>query len=93
MGISFNYEKAKNTKTRKFPYLPRFGVFLDVGGRTFVYKQTPVLETLANLIERGVNLANLLKINKEQFSEIQFPREKKPRIIKTSAKTISVKRR
>lgn len=93
MGISFTHDKSKNTKTRKFPFLPRFGVFLDLGGRTFVYKQTPVLETVANLIERGVNLANLLKINKEQFNEIQFPKEKKPRIIKTSAKTISVRRR
>jgi hypothetical protein len=93
MAILFSSERVKQGRTRKFPFLPRIGFVIDFGGRSFTYKQTPILETVANLIERGVNLSNLLKITQEQLAEIQFPREKKFGVIKTSAKTISVRRR
>jgi len=91
MGIQFETDKIKPTKTRRLPFLPRIGIYVDFGGREFSYKQTSILETAINLQERGLTMANLLKVTVEQFAEIQFPKKKKAKTINTSATTISIK--
>ena len=93
MGIQFEVDKKKPSKTRKLPFLPRFGIYVDFAGREFIYKQTPLLETALNLQERGISVSNLLKLMVEQFSEIEFPAKKKAKTITTSARTISIQRK
>ncbi len=93
MGILFESEKKKPSKTRKLPFLPRFGIYIDFAGRDFVYKQTSLLETALNLQERGLSLSNFTKLMVEQFAEIQFPIRKISKTINTSAKTIAIQRK
>jgi hypothetical protein len=93
MGVSFEVDKKKPSKTRKLPFLPRVGIYVDFGGREFVYKQTSLLETALNLQERGITMANWVKLMVEQFAEIEFPTKKKGKTITTSARTISIQRK
>ena len=93
MGIQFEVDKKKPSKTRKLPFLPRIGIYIDFGGREFVYKQTSLLETALNLQERGISMSNWMKLMVEQFSEIEFPAKKKNKTITTSATTISIQRK
>jgi hypothetical protein len=93
MPLHIQVERKKASKTRKLPFLPRLGIYLDVGGREIIYKQAPVLETVMNLKERGMSIANLFKIAIEQMAEIEFPAAKKGKTINTSARTVSVQRK
>ena len=71
------FEKSPRTRSRKAPFLPRFGFFVDVAGRRVTYRQIPMIETLLNLRERGFSAKNLRQIALEQFNEIVIPRNKK----------------
>jgi len=84
----FTIEKTKTTRTRKFSALPRIGIVLDVAGRKVVWRYAPLLETLLNLIERGVSRSNLEKIENEQMHEITFPGPRSSRTLDVKAKTI-----
>jgi hypothetical protein len=81
----FSVEKSKTTRTRKFPILPRVGIVIDVAGRRISYRYAPLLETLRNLIERGLSRSNLEKIQNEQIREIAFPGDAKPRTLDVKA--------
>jgi hypothetical protein len=69
-------EKSKRTKTRKLPFLPRFGFVIEVGGRQISYRQVPMTETLLNLRERGFSMKNFVRVALEQLGEIELPKVK-----------------
>ena len=73
MAYQFSVHNFKPTLTRKLPMLPRFAFYLDIAGKQFVYKQTPILETLLNLREQGFTVKNLMSVATQQFNEIVFP--------------------
>ena len=73
MANMFCVHKAERTKMRKLPFLPRIGITIDVAGRQFIYKQSPILETVLNLRDRGFSLKNLAKAAAEELDEIRFP--------------------
>jgi hypothetical protein len=74
MPNSLCVEKSKRTKTRKLPFLPRFGFIVEIGGRQIAYRQVPLTETLLNLRERGFSMKNLVKVAMEQINEVKFPK-------------------
>lgn len=82
------FERTKKTRSRKFPFLPRFGVVVDIGGHRVSYRQAPLLETLANLIERGATRTNFNKIVSEQLYEITLPSLLRKKTVTVEAKTI-----
>lgn len=90
MGVLFSSQKKHASRLRKTPWLPRLGIYIDIAGYELTLKQVPLLETAINLVERGLNLAQLRKIRREQFSEIKFPNKPKKEVIQTTARTISV---
>ena len=91
MGSLFYKSKKKNDKTRKIPWLPRIGLYVDIGGYELMFKKVPAMETLLNVLERGMTYAQLKRVEREQFSEISFPKVKKSKVYQTTARTISVK--
>ena len=66
-------EKSEPSKTRRLPFLPRIGLFIDIAGRQITYRQVPITETLLNLRDVGFSMANLMKVAAKQFNEIKFP--------------------
>ena len=90
MGMFLYSKRKKPSSIRQMPWLPRFGFYLDIAGIEVVYKQVPMMETVANLMERGFTLSHLNRIKREQFAEIVFPIIKKSKVFQTTAKTISV---
>lgn len=66
-------EKSKASKTRKAPFLPRFGFYLEFAGREISYKHAPILEAILNLRSRGFSQANLMDLAQEVFNEIRLP--------------------
>lgn len=89
MPIRLEYQKSKPSKTRKLPYLPRIGVVVDFAHWTVTYKQTPILETAANLVNEHVNIPKILQVVEKQFSEIKFPKGlKKSQVINTTARVL-----
>lgn len=85
----FKMEKLRPTTTRKLPLLPRFGFVVDVAGRRISFRQAPLLETMVNLVERGITLSNMQKIVSEQLGEIKFPFESKPITVNVQSRTIA----
>lgn len=89
MREMFDYRKLKNSKTRKTPLIPRFGIYFEVAGRQFSYKQVSLIEALMNVAERGLSIKNLVKIRDEQLAEIQFPdKDSKKKTIDAEAKVV-----
>lgn len=82
MANMFSVTKAERSRLRRLPFLPRFGIVIEVAGRRFSYKQAPMLETLLNLKDRGFSVGNLVSLAKEQLSEIAFPHERKAGVVK-----------
>lgn len=92
MAIFFRSEKTKPSKTRKLPFLPRVGFFLEVGNRRITFKQAPILEAVAELVEsQKMDLLSFLKFSKQQLDEIQFTEEKPGTTIDTQAKDLDSK--
>lgn len=87
----FKVENLKKSKTRKLPFLPRFGFVFEVAGKRVSFRQVPLTETVANLFERGPSLSNLKNIISEQLQEICFPARKQRKTVNVEAKTISRK--
>lgn len=87
----FRVEKSQKSNTRKVPFLPRFGVVVDIAGRRLSFRQAPFTETIVNLIERGPTLSNLQNIVSEQLNEIKFPFRKKRKTVNVQARTVSRK--
>jgi hypothetical protein len=81
-------EKKPPSATRKCPWIPRVGLYIDFGNFVFGFRQISLLEAMLNLPERGITMAQLLKVLKEQAQDIQFPSLKKREILDTSFKTI-----
>lgn len=73
MSLQFSFTKSVPTKLRKLPFLPRFAVTVDMGGRQLTLRSTPTLETLLNLKDSGFSFANFRKIAEEELSEIKLP--------------------
>jgi hypothetical protein len=87
----FKVEKVTKSTTRKFPFLPRFGVVVDVAGKRISFRQVPILETMLNLLERGPSLSNLQNIVSEQIQEVKFPHKRQRKTVNVKAKTVSRK--
>ncbi len=45
---------------------------MDFGGRKFVFRQTPILETLINLKKEGFSMKAIMEISRKQFNEISM---------------------
>jgi hypothetical protein len=80
MSIAINLDKIDPGKTRRLPFLPRFGWVLEWNHHQLSYRQTPFLETLVNLRERGFSYENLLKVSLAEVKEIQFPKTRLQKI-------------
>jgi hypothetical protein len=91
MMTLFRVERSPKTRSRKLPWLPRFGVVVDFGGRRFSYRQVPLLETVVNLLERGPTRFNVNQILMEQFYEICLPSFVRRNTVDVEAKTISTR--
>ena len=91
MTLFIKVQKKKDTVLRKIPWLPRIGIYFDAFGYELVAKHVPTIETALNLLDRGLKRSHLKNITKEQFEEIQFPKKIVKRVIKTTAKILSVK--
>lgn len=90
MSVEFFNRKRKKTKSRQLPFLPRIGIYVDWAGYESVFKFAPPIEAAMLLPERGMSVYQLIKISKEQLSEIKFPKVTKEVTIDTTAKTISI---
>lgn len=72
MASEIQINKSKKSKTRKLPFLPRIGLYIDVAGYEVFIKNAPLGETLWNLYERGFSTTNLTKVAREQLKEIKM---------------------
>jgi hypothetical protein len=77
MANVFCVHKSKKSSLKRLPFLPRIGVVVDIGGRQFVYRQAPILETLLNMKKTGFSLKNLVDVSFKQLREINIPSQKK----------------
>jgi hypothetical protein len=78
MSLHISITKSAPTKLRKLPFLPRFALTVELGGRQLTLRKTPALETLLNLRQGGFTLANLRKVAEEELAEIKLPALRKP---------------
>ena len=76
MSASFTVHKSERSRLRRFPFLPRVGFTVDIGGRQFTLKTAPLLETLLNWRDLGFTVANFRKVTADELSEIGFPNRK-----------------
>jgi hypothetical protein len=84
----FRVDQSEKSRSRKFSWLPRFGIVVDFAGRRFSLRHAPLLETIANLIERGPTRSNLEKIVTEQLYEISLPSLIRRKTVDVKARTI-----
>ena len=94
MGIDLRWQTKRPTKTRKLPFLPRFGFYLEIGGKALVYRQVPFLETLVYLAQVGPSIAAFVRVTKAQLAEVQFPGMSDldpPPTITTSARDVTTR--
>ena len=92
MAFEFISKKTKKTSTKRLSILPRVGIYIDVLGREFTFKNVPVIETAYNLVTSGLTVSNLKKITKRQFSEIDFKKNSDVKTVNTTAKEIKKKK-
>ena len=90
MGLLFSSEKRQKSSTRKLPFLPRIGIYVDFCGYEFVLKHVPLLETLLNINPYHLTRAKLEQVIANQLDEVVFPPKKKEIIVSALARTISV---
>lgn len=96
--LDLSIEKKSPTSTRKIPFLPRIGVYVDFAGYELYFKQVPFLESMLNLWEEGheallrqgkpLSVSRLRSIVKQQFSEIKFPLIKFTKSIDTTFRSL-----
>jgi hypothetical protein len=73
MSSSLSFGKSPKSATRKLPLLPRFGFFIDIGGRQLSYRKVPLLETLANMIEdKNVGMKGLIETTRTMMREVRL---------------------
>ncbi|MDD9950975.1 MAG: hypothetical protein OXT67_05355 [Zetaproteobacteria bacterium] len=90
MGLFFSTEKRKKTGTRKLPFLPRVGIYIDFAGYEVVLKHVPIMETLVNINPYHLTRAKLQQVMAMQMDEVNFPTKPKEVIITAIARTIAV---
>ncbi len=69
----FLVTRSRRSGLRKLPFLPRLGLTVDVGGWQLTYRQTPLLEALANLRGAGFSTKAFRKAWSDALDEIRFP--------------------
>ena|GEM_PF-3043144 len=84
----FRVDTTEKSRSRKFSWLPRFGIVIDFAGRRFSLRHAPLFETIANLLERGPTRSNLEKIVTEQLYEISLPSLIRRKTVDVKARTI-----
>ncbi len=84
----FRIDTTEKSRSRKYSWLPRFGIVIDFAGRRFSLRHAPLLETIANLLERGPTRSNLEKIVTEQLYEISLPSLIRRKTVDVKARTI-----
>ena len=89
MATEFLARRKKLSKTRKLPFLPRVGVYIDVAGYEVVYKIVPFFETLANLVSEHLSPASLRRVRNQQLAEVQFPTPGVQDVLDTTHRTVS----
>jgi hypothetical protein len=72
MSNSISFQKSPKSNTRKLPFFPRFGLFIDVGGRQLSYRQVPLLEVLANVIQNKSGMKGFLESTREMLQEVRL---------------------
>ena len=82
-------EKARKSRSRKIPFLPRFGFVVEFAGKKISYRQAPLFETMVNLLDRGPSFSNFQKIVLEQLYEISLPSVSRKKTVNVKAKTLS----
>lgn len=90
MGLLFSSDKRQKSSTRKLPFLPRIGIYVDFAGYEFVMKHVPLLETLFNINPYHLTRAKLEQVISAQLDEVIFPPKKKEVVVSALARTISV---
>lgn len=93
MAYSFAWTRKKMTHTRRLPMFPRIGIYIDLMGREVSFRHVPFLETMLNLMERGLSTKNHSDIKREQLEEIQFPKRPRGKVIDVEAQIISAVRK
>ena len=89
MPLMFHIQKKKPSASRTLPFLPRLGIYLDIAGYELVFKSTPFLEAVIELVEKGLPPSQLQKIAKKHLAEIQFPLLKKSSVVETTFRNIN----
>lgn len=84
----FRVDRSEKSRSRKFPWLPRFGLVIDFGGRRFSFRHAPLMETVLNLLERGATRSNLEKIVTEQLYEISLPSLIQKKTVDVKSRTV-----
>ncbi len=54
--------KSKKSKITRLSFLPRLGLFIDVGNYEIIYRHAPIFESLVNLYQKGFSHENFKKI-------------------------------
>lgn len=72
MPSFFSVSKTKKSTLKRLSLLPRIGFVMDFGGRKFVFRQAPILETLINLKKEGFSMKAIMEISRKQFNEISM---------------------
>ena len=86
MPFDFHVQKRKPSPTRKLPYLPRIGLYVDFGARELTLKYVPLLESLLNVAEQPkVTVAAFSRVVKQQIGEVAFPKLKRQKTIDVRA--------
>lgn len=79
-------KRSKVPPTRKFPFLPRVGIYVDAFGYEFIFKHVPLLESAAMLIEKRWPLRRIDKASKDLMKEIRFPVKQESEVIDITGK-------
>ena len=72
MSNSISFQKAPKSNTRKLPFFPRFGFVIDIGGRQFSYRQVPLLEVLANVIQNKSGMKGFIESTRTMLEEVRL---------------------
>lgn len=94
MSISISVEKARKSRVKRLSFLPRFGFYMDFGGRQLAYRQVPVLETLFNLRSRRLPGKDFFDIVIQQLREVDMPKQENVKMpaVKKARKKAATKR-
>lgn len=73
MSLHVVMTKATMSKLRKLPFLPRFAIAVEIAGRQLTLRSTPTLETILNVRDLGLSLANWRRVVEQEIAEIRLP--------------------